>query len=739
MQLLAKSIWVVMVFGLALFAAVACDSGQDGVNVTQIEPPTVTATPLSTPVVTAIETPTQGVSATKAAVQLSTPTPSPTPSPTATRSSNDPSDGETLMRLFTKVSREIKNHPRYVDIESNFIECVNSHTDLGIDEFADFYVTYIGENIEVYDRCGDESGIFIIYEDLWASIIEDLRQRDEEIDTLLSDEYGERYASGEALEWTLKIFAELRSERLASATPRPEIDSPVEMLLERARDVLLWGIGNDEALWGCEEKHGEPAMRDAMGARDEFDALLADYNDGELDEYSQADAERVIAQMHDGLRSLSELCGIEPLSSKPTVNAELRRGEPNKGLVEQKMQVPTATPVPCPYLSTEQLDVDRALERWLCEWEKRKSIGALNKGFKTELDPETEQIMLWTRRYSNEASGPWGHIQEHLDEKGFEYSRTQGTGEFYIYGISIEHIAELYNLHGIRRLGIGDRNRKVDDYWLDPKEPFFAVEAGTTIQLSFDFESGWSKVNFVEKHVTVSWTADSDEASLVGNGRHAEYTAPDIPGEYTVTAQAPGPEDCYLDCEAVFTVVVRDPDGPRIVGGGYDFFYQFPEVQKYRDEFHGEPQKLYLFAGFIELPSYKIAGRMRPVASPSTMPTVPDAYKRASGWYSIELVDGRGNPFVNEKLQVSEICTPMPSGWEWDDPEALMVLSYKDDLIPEVYANYQRYDFVEHIESRLIVVSTESTSSTGPAVACTDTLRHVVPDYVATVARSEQR
>ena len=102
-------------------------------------------------------------------------------------------------------------------------------------------------------------------------------------------------------------------------------------------------------------------------------------------------------------------------------------------------------------------------------------------------------------------------------------------------------------------------------------------------------------------------------------------------------------------------------------------------------------------------------------------------------------MDGRGNPFVNEKLQVSEICTPMPSGWEWDDPEALMVLSYKDDLIPEVYANYQRSDFVEHIESRLIVVSTESTSSTGPAVACTDTLRHVVPDYVATVVRSEQR
>ncbi len=56
------------------------------------------------------------------------------------------------------------------------------------------------------------------------------------------------------------------------------------------------------------------------------------------------------------------------------------------------------------------------------------------------------------------------------------------------------------------------------------------------------------------------------------------------------------------------------------------------------------------------------------------------------------------------------------------------VVLREDDLIPEVYANYQRYDFVEHIESRLIVVSTESTSSTGPGVACTDTLRHVVPD-----------
>ncbi len=120
--------------------------------------------------------------------------------------------------------------------------------------------------------------------------------------------------------------------------------------------------------------------------------------------------------------------------------------------------------------------------------------------------------------------------------------------------------------------------------------------------------------------MTVSWTADSDDFAC--RERQARrVAAPDIPGEYTVTDQAPGPEDCYLDCEAVFTVVVRDPDGPRIVGGGYDFFYQFPEVQKYRDEFHGEPQKLYLFAGFIELPSYKIAGRpVRPVASPSTMP-----------------------------------------------------------------------------------------------------------------------
>ena len=88
------------------------------------------------------------------------------------------------MRLFTKVSLEIANHPTYADFEAKFIECVNSHTDLGIDEFADFYVTYIGENIEVYDRCGDESGIFLIYEDLWASIIEDLRQRDKEIETL---------------------------------------------------------------------------------------------------------------------------------------------------------------------------------------------------------------------------------------------------------------------------------------------------------------------------------------------------------------------------------------------------------------------------------------------------------------------------------------------------------------------------------------------------------------------------
>ena len=728
-----------MVSGLALFTVVACDGGQDRVDVTQIESPTVTATPLSTPVLAPIETPTQGVSATKATVQLSTPTPRPTPSSTATRSPDDPTEGEMLMRLFTKVSDEIENHPRYVDFEANFIECVNSHTDLGIDEFADFYVTYFGENIEVYDQCGDESGIFIIYEDLWVSIIEDLRQRDEEINKLLSDEFGERYASGEALEWTLKSSAELRSERLASAAPRPEIDSPVEMLLERARDVALWGIGNDEALWGCQEKHGEPAMRDAMGASDEFDALLADINDGELDEYSHSDAERVMEQMHDGLRDLSELCGIEPPSSESTVNAEIRRGEPNKGPVDQKMQTPTATPVPCPYLSTEQLDVDRALERWLCEWEKRKSVGALNERFKTEIDLETEQIMLWTRGYSVDASGPWGHIQEHLDEKGLEYSRGQGTGDFYIYGISIEDIAELYNLHGIRRLGIDDRNRKADDYWLDPKEPFFAVDAGTTIQLSFDFESGWSKVNFVENHVTVTWTADANEASLAGNGRHAEYTAPDTPGEFTVTAQAPGPEDCYLDCEAVFTVAVRDPDEPPIVGGGYDLFYQFPESQKYRGEFHGEPQRLDLFTGFIELRSYKIAGRIRPVASPSSMPTVPDAYKRASEWYSIELVDGRGNPFVNEKLLVAEICTPMPPGWEWDDPEALMVLSYKDDLIPEVHTEYQRYGFVEHIESRLIVVSTESTSASGPAVACTDILRHVVPDYVATVIRSEQR
>ena len=750
MQLLAKSNWVVMVFGLALFAAVACDRGQDGVSTTQIEPPTetaisqptpvvtaiepptVTATALSTPVVTAIETLTQGVSATKAAVQLSTPT----PSPTATRSPNDPSEGETLMRLFTKVSLEIANHPRYVDIESNFIECVNSHTDLGIDEFADFYVTYIGENIEVYDGCGDESGIFIIYEDLWASIIEDLRRRDEEIDTLLSDEFGERYASGEALEWTMKIVAEMRSEGLASVAPSPEIDSPVGMLLEQVREVVLWGISNDEALWGCEEQHGEAAMRDAMGARDEFDALLADYNDGELDEYSQADAERVIAQMYDGLRSLSELCGIEPLSSKPTVNAELRRGEPNKGLVEQKMQVPTATPVPCPYLSTEQLDVDRAIENWLCEWEKRKSIGALSESFKTELDPETEEISLWTRRYSNEPSGPWRHIKDYLDEKGFQYSRTQGSGDFYIYGLSIADVADLYNLHGVRRLGIYDRLGNVVDYWLDPKEPFFAVDAGTTIQLSFDFESGWSKVNFVENHVTVTWTADANEASLVGNGRDAEYTVPDIPGEYTVTAQAPGPDNCYLECRAVFTVVVRDPDEPQIVGGGYDLFYQFPEVYRSQNEFFGEPQQLHLSTTFVDLSSYKIAARMRPAVPPSSMTKIPDAYQVVSDWYSIELVDGRGYPFVNERF-LMEICTPTPSDWEWDDPEMLMAMSFEDEFTPEVYERLKRSDFVEHIGSRFIVVSTEITSSPGSAVACTDNLAHVVPDYVVTVARSE--
>ena len=151
------------------------------------------------------------------------------------------------------------------------------------------------------------------------------------------------------------------------------------------------------------------------------------------------------------------------------------------------------------------------------------------RGFKTELDLETEQIMLWTRGYSVDASGPWGHIQEHLDEKGFEYSRGPKALEIFTFTeFRLKHIAELYNRHGIRRLGIDDRNRKVDDYWLDPKEPFFAVDAGTTIQLSFDFESGWSKVNFVENHVIVTWTADANESSLVENGRHAEYTAPDI-------------------------------------------------------------------------------------------------------------------------------------------------------------------------------------------------------------------
>ncbi len=174
-----------------LYSPVACDSGQDGVNVTQIEPPTVTDDPsvdasslrLSKLRLRVFRRPKLRFNCRRRRHRR-------LPSTTATRSSNDPSDGETLMRLFTKVSREIKNHPRYVDIESNFIECVNSHTDLGIDEFADFYVTYIGENIEVYDRCGDESGIFIIYEDLSASIIEDLRQRDEEIDTLLSTSTG---------------------------------------------------------------------------------------------------------------------------------------------------------------------------------------------------------------------------------------------------------------------------------------------------------------------------------------------------------------------------------------------------------------------------------------------------------------------------------------------------------------------------------------------------------------------
>ena len=50
------------------------------------------------------------------------------------------------------------------------------------------------------------------------------------------------------------------------------------------------------------------------------------YNDGELDDYSQGDAERVMEQTYDSFRSLAELCGIEPLSSISTVNAELRRG-----------------------------------------------------------------------------------------------------------------------------------------------------------------------------------------------------------------------------------------------------------------------------------------------------------------------------------------------------------------------------------------------------------------------------
>ena len=401
------------------------------------------------------------------------------------------------------------------------------------------------------------------------------------------------------------------------------------------------------------------------------------------------------------------------------------------------MQTPTTTPVPCPYLSIEQLDVDRALEDWLCEWEKRKSIGALSERFKTELDPETEEISLLTRRYSNDASGPWRHIKDYLDEKGFPYSRTQGTGDFYIYGLSIADVADLYNLHGVRRLGIGERLRHVDDYSLDTKEPFFAVEGGATIQLSFDFEWGWSKVNFVENHLTVTWTADENKALLFGDGRHAKYTVPDTPGEYTVTAQVPGPDDCYLDCEAVFTVVVRDPDGPPVVGGGYDLFYQFPEVYPHQDEFHGEPQKLYLIANFVDLSSYKIAARMRPAVPPSTMTKIPDAYQAVSDWYSIELVDGRGYPFVNERLQV-EICTPMPSDWESDGPEMLMAMSFEDEFTPEVYERLKRSDFVEHIGSRFIVVSTEIASGTGSQVACSDTLRRVVPDYVVTVARSEQ-
>ena len=228
---------------------------------------TVVATPTAPPTYTPTPTPaaTPRFQREGTVIPKRTPVPTATPSPTATRAPSDPSGGATLMRLVAKVSLEINRHHRYMDFEARFVECVNSHTGLGIDEFADFYVTYVGENIEVYDRCGDETGIFIIYEDLWASIIEDLRQRDEEVDALLSDEHGELYASGEGLEASLKMFAMLRSERLASAAPGPEIDPQVETWLGEVRDLTLWTIGNNEALRGCEEEHGKETMRDATG------------------------------------------------------------------------------------------------------------------------------------------------------------------------------------------------------------------------------------------------------------------------------------------------------------------------------------------------------------------------------------------------------------------------------------------------------------------------------------------
>ena len=174
---------------------------------------------------------------------------------------------------------------------------------------------------------------------------------------------------------------------------------------------------------------------------------------------------------------------------------------------------------------------------------------------------------------------------------------------------------------------------------------------------------------------TITWD-DGQNGTIAGSGAEVEYSAPQAPGSYTVTATVDG-ADCFGDedqCSATFKITVRRSSAaveptpaPVNPAGTIPTILTDPDGNQYEvftpeggGTFTGDTSSLKAGPGAV--PNGEIVGlRIAEDGSASNEGKTYQRYNLGGNWYEISAVDASNNSVSSYGLNNAvEICIPLP-------------------------------------------------------------------------------